>query len=626
MIVRIDDWHLPKKMLVAFLFLGALVAVLAANGLRINQALEGTNREHVARDLPAMAAVGELMSDIKELRIIVYSYHNAVEPKDQANLVGRLAKGEAEVRQDVDAVAKVAPPELAPAIAEMRKRAAALTEVNKRVFDARTAGDVEGSLKLVKGDAKDRSHDAIDQAQALMDGARKHAEQVSAAAIAESHTSMTLSLTLSIAAFVGLVGVWLAIGRTVSRPMGRLAQVTASLAEGGNSEVPCLVRGDELGEIARAVECFRQAAVDRAAADARLAAEQRDVTDALAHSLGMLAKGDLTAEVTREFPPAYVALRTNFNAALGALRTLIGSVIDSAEVIHGGATEIASASEDLARRTESNAASLEETSAAITAMDNRLRVGAEVSVRTAGRADEAITTVASGRSVADEAVQAMGRVSESAKGIDSVIEGLDKIAFQTRVLAMNAAVEAGRAGEAGRGFAVVADLVSALAMRSEEEAKLARQQLTATQSDIVAAVGAVQRVDGALAGINDGVREVHELLAQIASDNQAQSAAIGQVSSAVGTMDQSTQQNAAMVEETSAAARALSSEVDALAERARGFNVGRNAERAPAVRSAPRPVQRPAVLRPRKADPLPAAPAYVPAPIAQVADSDWTSF
>jgi methyl-accepting chemotaxis protein len=154
-------------------------------------------------------------------------------------------------------------------------------------------------------------------------------------------------------------------------------------------------------------------------------------------------------------------------------------------------------------------------------------------------------------------------------------------------------------------------------MRSEEEAKLARQQLTATQSDIIAAVGAVQRVDGALAGINDGVREVHEMLAQIASDNQAQSAAIGQVSSAVGTMDQSTQQNAAMVEETSAAARALSSEVDALAERARGFNVGERTVRAAA---------RPAAL-PRNADPLPrAVPAFVPATIAQVSDSDWTSF
>jgi methyl-accepting chemotaxis protein len=167
----------------------------------------------------------------------------------------------------------------------------------------------------------------------------------------------------------------------------------------------------------------------------------------------------------------------------------------------------------------------------------------------------------------------MGRVSESAKGIDSVIEGLDKIAFQTRVLAMNAAVEAGRAGDAGRGFAVVADLVSALAMRAEEEAKRARDQLTATQTEIVIAVKAVQKVDGALEGISGDVGQVHELLATIATDNQAQSAAITQISAAIRAMDESTQQNAAMVEETSAAARNLSGEVGALTEAADRFNI-----------------------------------------------------
>lgn len=184
-----------------------------------------------------------------------------------------------------------------------------------------------------------------------------------------------------------------------------------------------------------------------------------------------------------------------------------------------------------------------------------------------------LPAVRAGRQTTDAAVQSMTRVAESAKGIDSVIEGLDKIAFQTRVLAMNAAVEAGRAGEAGRGFAVVADLVSALAMRAEEEAGRARDQLTATQIEIVAAVDMVQKVDGALAGIAEDVAGVHALLSNMATDNQAQSTAITEISSAVGTMDQSTQQNAAMVEQTSAAARNLSGEVQSLIEQARRFDV-----------------------------------------------------
>ncbi|MES1973607.1 MAG: methyl-accepting chemotaxis protein [Pseudomonadota bacterium] len=317
----------------------------------------------------------------------------------------------------------------------------------------------------------------------------------------------------------------------------------------------------------------------------------------LGSRLGALADGDLTADILADFPPAYAELKSNFNTALSSLRELIGSVMESTSTIRTGSGEIAQASEDLARRTENNASSLEETTAAITQMDGRLKATAAAASRTVERADGAITTVSGGRAVADEAVQAMGRVSESAKGIDSVIEGLDKIAFQTRVLAMNAAVEAGRAGDAGRGFAVVADLVSALAMRAEEESKRARDQLTVTQTDIVAAVGAVEKVDAALVNISGDVGEVHKLLGEMAADNQAQSVAVTQISSAIGTMDQATQQNAAMVEQTSAAARNLTSEVAALADQAARFNVGNRpmlagpspyrAERTAARRSEP---------------------------------------
>jgi methyl-accepting chemotaxis protein len=289
--------------------------------------------------------------------------------------------------------------------------------------------------------------------------------------------------------------------------------------------------------------------------------------------------------------------------------------------VRNASNEIAQASEDLARRTEVNAASLEETTASVMLMEGRLRATAASATRTAERADQAIAIVSSGRAVAEEAVQAMGRVSDSAKGIDSVIEGLDKIAFQTRVLAMNAAVEAGRAGDAGRGFAVVADLVSALAMRAEEEAKRARDQLTVTQTEIVTAVEAVTKVDSALINISGDVAQVHDLVATMATDNQVQSAAITEISAAIGTMDQSTQQNAAMVEETSAAARTLASEVGNLSDQAGRFKIH---EDAPAIR--PIRTNRANFIKPAAyTSPVRLLPVETASALVQK-DDNWTSF
>lgn len=326
---------------------------------------------------------------------------------------------------------------------------------------------------------------------------------------------------------------------------------------------------DCVGRMTKAMFSFR----DTALAERRNAEIQVAMVRQFEKHLSQLAQGDLTSNITADFPVEYVELKDNFNQALSHLRTLIQSVQESASTIRTGSAEISEASEDLARRTEANAASLEETSAAITSMDGRLKVMASAATQTVDRADGVMHVVNDGRSVADQAVRAMNRVSDSAKGIDTVIEGLDKIAFQTRVLAMNAAVEAGRAGEAGNGFAVVADLVSQLAMRAEEEARRAREQLTATQEDIVGAVGAVVSVDKALVNIFEGVEVVHRLLADMATDNVAQSSAITQITSAIGSMDQATQQNAAMVEQTSAAARNLDSEIFRLSDQASKFAV-----------------------------------------------------
>ncbi len=358
--------------------------------------------------------------------------------------------------------------------------------------------------------------------------------------------------------------------RKLFAPLETASATMMRLAKGDNgTEIVDTERPDEIGGIARALLVFREAAVAKEAADR----EQRQVVERLAESLAHLSSGDLTAQIDQVFPETYEALRTNYNSALSGLRGMIGATGDSTSAIRGSSFEIAQASEDLARRTEASAASLEQSSAALLEIDNGLRSGATAATETVTRADEAIATVSGGRAVAAEAVGAMRRVSDSATNIDGVIEGLDKIAFQTRVLAMNAAVEAGRAGEAGRGFAVVADLVSALAKRSEEEARSARAQLTVTQSEIVAALGAVERVDGAFEGIAGDVAQVHVLLGGMARSNRASATSVSEITAAIGAMNIATQQNAAMVEQASAAARGLTEEVNRLAAQASAFRV-----------------------------------------------------
>ena len=497
-----------------------------------------------------------------------------------AELMRKLAEDSDKAEGDIRAAIERDPAQTAALTATLNG-VRRIREMLQRAAEYSVQGNLPAANSLL--DRADREMaDVFRASLTLVDTSSDEAEAQALELTSVSNRTKTIMLVI---AFVSVL-VGMAIGLLVARkgitgPLDRLKLQMGEIAAGDyRKEVDGIARGDEVGAMAKAVQVFRENGIAKAAADetkAKTEADQRLVVNSLSAHLSSLSDGDLTSTITADFPPEFAELKANFNGATSNLRDLIGSVRASATTIRSGSTEIAQASEDLARRTEANAASLEETSASVTQMDGRLKATAEAASRTVARADGAISTVRSGREVAHEAVEAMARVADGAKNIDSVIEGLDKIAFQTRVLAMNAAVEAGRAGEAGRGFAVVADLVSALAMRSEEEAARAREQLTATQADVIAAGDMVEKVDLALANITEDVNEVHQLLGQMAADNQAQSIAITEISSAVAAMDRSTQQNAAMVEETSASARNLSVEVNALNDQALKFNVGGHA-------------------------------------------------
>jgi methyl-accepting chemotaxis protein len=316
---------------------------------------------------------------------------------------------------------------------------------------------------------------------------------------------------------------------------------------------------------------------DRVAAEterAQRAEEQAKVVRGLAQGLSQMAAGNLTARIDEPFPGEYEMLRTDFNNAMNELQEAMSTIVGSAGGIRSGAGEISQAADDLSRRTEQQAASLEETAAALDEITATVRKSAE-------SAKQANTVVAGARADAEASgqvvngtVSAMAEIEKSAKQISQIIGVIDEIAFQTNLLALNAGVEAARAGEAGRGFAVVASEVRALAQRSSEAAKEIKTLISASSQQVEAGVELVGEAGKALQLIIGKVSEINGLMSEITASAQEQSTALAEVNAAINNMDQTTQQNAAMVEESTAASHSLTKEAEELMGLVSRFKIG----------------------------------------------------
>jgi methyl-accepting chemotaxis protein len=588
-------------LLLALLF-GLIVVISAGQSLYAVTSLssiDAATSQIIDKRVPSFIALGQLNADTGNVRITQSALLMAASA-DVDNLKQLLKKAEGNVADDR---ARYEPLMVDQGdrdlYTEFAKDWTTANAAWAKVLAALDGGQRDTAMALFVGESRDAYNKAGDAIQKAVDDLKQNASDEGAAtrntiSMAEAATYIALAISL----IIGLGAMAVSFVRVV-RPVVRMTDYMGKLAKGDTiTEVPDSGRKDEIGAMAAAVKVFRDGIVhnrqlekqteasriqaeadrERLAAEAEDAAQKRmqEATSGLASGLKRLAAGDLSFELAEPFAPDFEALRHDLNAAIAQLGETLRSVAQSTGSIDTGTREISQSADDLSRRTEQQAASLEETAAALDQITANVSSSSKRADEARTVAVQANTSAAQSGKVVANAVDAMHRIEQSSSQISNIIGVIDEIAFQTNLLALNAGVEAARAGEAGRGFAVVAQEVRELAQRSAKAAKEIKDLISNSTHEVESGVKLVRETGEVLKTIEQYIITINHHMDAIATSAREQSTGLAEVNTAVNQMDQVTQQNAAMVEETNAASASLAAEAGRLRELISQFNLGKD--------------------------------------------------
>ncbi|MCV9999255.1 methyl-accepting chemotaxis protein [Pararhizobium sp. YC-54] len=405
-----------------------------------------------------------------------------------------------------------------------------------------------------------------------------------------------------------MFALYLVVGTSVQRPLSQLVSDVMKLQEGRyNHVVSSQHRADEIGSVAKALEGFRLKLADTTrlqgeADQQRTAAEiarssndlersdalstQRQVVGALGRSLADLASGNLTCRIETEFPGEYRNLKSDFNTTAEKLENAMLEISTIVINIAANTVELSTSAADLERRTERQAGRLEETAAALHQLSGHISSSASVAQIASENVERARRDAEKSGGVVVAAVGAMKAIEQSSSEVWRIIGVIDEIAFQTNLLALNAGVEAARAGERGKGFAVVAQEVRELAQRSATAASEIKELISASATQVKSGTEFVGNAGSSLQSMSEQVMNISQAIRSISRAAVEQANAVGEISKAMNEMDETTQKNAAMVEETTAANLALNDDVNALKALVQRFILVRPVARERAIQRA----------------------------------------